>query len=73
MQNGLFITFVLSAWMRELGFRASVEPHLEAEMLAVQAGLGTLNAEGRFVTPQFGAKVYIADPICTDLPLTADG
>ena len=73
VQNGLFITFVLSAWIRELGFRASVEPHLEAETLAAQAGLGTLNAEGRLVTPQFGAKVYIADAICTDLPLAADG
>ena len=73
VQNGLFITFVLSAWIRELGFRASVEPHLEAATLAAQAGLGTLNAEGRFVTPQFGTKVYIADAICTDLSLTADG
>jgi hypothetical protein len=73
VQNGLFITFVLSAWIREMGFRASVESHLEAETLAVQAGLGTLNAEGRIVTPQFGAKVYIADAICTDLPLIADG
>jgi hypothetical protein len=73
VQNGLFITFVLSAWIRELGFRASVAPHLEAETLAAQAGLGTLNAAGRLVTPQFGAKVYIADVICTDLPLAVDG
>jgi len=73
VQNGLFITFVLSAWIRELGFRASVAPHLEAETLAAQAGLGTLNARGRLVTAQFGAKVYIADAICTDLPLAADG
>ena len=73
VQNGLFLTFVLSAWIRELGFRASVVPDMEAETLAAQAGLGTLNAEGRLVTPQFGAKVYIADAICTDLPLAADG
>jgi hypothetical protein len=73
VQNGLFITFVLSAWIRELGFRARVAPDMEAETLAAQAGLGTLNAEGRFVTPQFGAKVYIADAICTDLRLAADG
>jgi epoxyqueuosine reductase QueG len=46
---------------------------LEADTLAAQAGLGTLNAAGRLVTPQFGAKVYIADAICTDLPLAADG
>ena len=73
VQNGLFITFVLSAWIRELGFRASVVPHLEAATLAAQAGLGTLNAEGRLVTPQFGARVHIADAIGTDLPLAADG
>jgi hypothetical protein len=73
VQNGLFITFVLSAWIRELGFRASVASHLEAETLAAQAGLGTLDARGRLVTPQFGAKVYIADAICTDLPLAVDG
>lgn len=73
VQNGLFLTFVLSAWMRELGFRASAVPHLAADRLAAQAGLGQLNAEGRLVTPQFGAKVYVADAICTDLPLAADG
>ena len=73
VQNGLFLTFVLSAWIRELGFRASVVPDMGAETLAAQAGLGTLNAEGRFVTPQFGAQVYIADDICTDLPLAEDG
>jgi hypothetical protein len=73
VQNGLFITFVLSAWIRELGFRASVAPDMEAETLAARAGLGALNAEGRLVTPQFGAKVHVADAICTDLPLAADG
>jgi hypothetical protein len=73
VQNGLFITFVLSAWIRELGFRACVTPQLETATLAAQAGLGTLNAEGRIVTPQLGTKVYIADAICTDLPLAADG
>lgn len=73
VQNGLFITFVLSAWIRELGFRASVTPQLAADMLAARAGLGTLSSGGRLVTPQFGSKVYVADPICTDLPLAADG
>jgi epoxyqueuosine reductase QueG len=46
---------------------------MEAETLAAQAALGTLNAEGRLVTAQFGTRVYIADAICTDLPLAADG
>lgn len=73
VQNGLFLSFVLSAWIRELGFRADVVSQLAADRLAAQAGLGQLNAEGRLVTPQFGAKVYVADAICTDLPLAADG
>ena len=73
VQNGLFITFVLSAWIRELGFRAHVESPLEAEALAARAGIGRLEAEGRLVTLQFGDKVYVADAICTDLPLIADG
>jgi hypothetical protein len=73
VQNGLFITFVLSAWIRELGFRAYVASHLETAPLAVQAGLGRLDASGKLVTPQFGVKVYFANAICTDLPLAADG
>lgn len=73
VQNGLFLTFVLSAWIREMGFRASVVPDLASETLAAQAGLGTLNASGRLVTPQLGTGVYVADAICTDLPLATDG
>jgi hypothetical protein len=73
VQNGLFITFVLSAWIRELGFRAKVMREVNAEALAAQAGLGTLNGEGRLVTGKFGTGVYVADPIYTDLPLAADG
>ena len=73
VQNGLFISFVLSAWIRELGFRATAAPDPDAEKLAATAGLGTLNEQGRLVTPQFGAKVYVANVIRTDLPLAADG
>ena len=71
VQNGLFITFVLSAWIRELGFRATVVR--DADALAAKAGLGTLNGQGRLVTAKLGAKVYVADAIYTDLPLAADG
>jgi hypothetical protein len=73
VQNGLFITFVLSAWIRELGFRATAAPDPDAEKLAAAAGLGKLNKEGRLVTPQFGANVHVANVIRTDLPLAADG
>ena len=73
VQNGLFITFVLSAWIRELGFRATAAPDPEADKLAAAAGLGTLNAEGRLVTRQFGANVHVANVIRTDLPMAPDG
>jgi hypothetical protein len=55
VQNGLFITFVLSAWIRELGFRAKVAPETNGEKLAAVAGLGEINRDGRLVTPQYGA------------------
>jgi len=73
VQNGLFISFVLSAWIRELGFRATAAPDPNAEKLAAAAGLGTLNAEGRLVTEKFGANVHVANVIRTDLPLAPDG
>jgi hypothetical protein len=73
VQKGLFITFVLSAWIRELGFRATAVQDPNAEKLAVAAGLGTLNAEGRLVTPKFGTRVHVANVIRTDLPLAPDG
>ena len=73
VQNGLFISFVLSSWIRELGFRATAAPDPDAEKLAAAAGLGKLNKEGRLVTPQFGTNVHVANVIRTDLPLAADG
>jgi hypothetical protein len=73
VQNGLFITFVLSAWIRELGYRAIVVRDADTDALAARAGLGTLNGQGRLVTREFAADVYVADAIYTDLPLAADG
>jgi hypothetical protein len=73
VQNGLFITFVLSAWIRELGFRAKVAPEISGEKLAAAAGLGEINLDGRLVTPQYDADVHVADIILTDLPLAPDG
>jgi hypothetical protein len=73
VQNGLFISFVLSAWIRELGFRATAKREVDAEKLAAQAKLGTLNNAGRLVTPQFGINIHVANAIFTDLPLAADG
>ena len=72
VQNGLFITFVLSAWIRELGFRAIVVRDGGADALAARARLGTVNGQGRLVTREFAAGVYVADAIYTDLPLAVD-
>jgi len=73
VQNGLFVTFVLSAWIRELGFHAVSTRDARAEQLAARAGLGALGAEGELVTREFGAGVHVADVILTDLPLAPDG
>lgn len=72
VQNGLFVTFVLSAWIRELGFRATSTLDTCAESLAARAGLGTLDAAGRLVTRELGARVHVANVILTDLPLAPD-
>jgi len=72
IQNGLFVTFVLSAWIRELGFRATAAADPDAERLAAAAGLGTVNSDGRLVTKKFGTRVHVANVIRTDLPLNAD-
>jgi len=73
VQNGLFVTFVLSAWIRELGFRATAASDSNAERLAAAAGLGTVNSEGRLATQKYGTHVHVANVIRTDLPLIADG
>lgn len=73
VQRGLFISFVLSAWIRELGFRATAAPHPEAERLAATAGLGKLDSEGRLETRRYGRRVHVVDVIRTDLPLAPDG
>jgi len=62
---------VLSAWIRELGYRASMAPTLDGARLAVIAKLGTLDRAGRLVTRELGTRVHVADVIRTDLPLTA--
>ena len=69
VQNGLFVTFVLSAWIRELGFRASAAAALDAARLAAAAKLGTLDRTGKLVTAEYGERVHVADVIRTDLPL----
>ena len=73
VQRGLYVTFIVAAYIRELGIRATAKPEPEADRLAAAAGLGKLNQAGRLVAPKRGARVYVADMIRTDLPLAADG
>jgi hypothetical protein len=73
VQKGLFVSFVLGAWIRELGFRATAAADPDAEKLAAAAGLGRLDARGRLVSEKFGSNVHVANIIRTDLPLAPDG
>lgn len=70
--KGAFASFNLAAIIREWGFRATRAQHVDGARLAAAACLGNLDRGGRLVTPQFGAKVYVADVILTDLPLQPD-
>lgn len=70
--KGLFATFTVGAYIREMGYSADASD-TDRERLAVVAGLGTLDAEGRLVTRNFGTKIHVADVLMTDLPLEPDG
>ena len=70
--KGLFATYTLGAYIREMGYIAEAS-EMDRERLAETAGLGTLDGDGRLVTRQFGRNVYVADVLMTDLPLEPDG
>jgi hypothetical protein len=73
--KGLFATFTLAAYIRELGYRATrvFAEDSRAQRLAAAAGLGQLDADGRLMTRRFDRGVYVAEVIFTDLPLEPDG
>ena len=70
--KGLFATYTLGCFIRELGYRADSSEG-DRERLAVAAGLGTLTADGRLKTPKLGTNNYVAELVLTDLPLEPDG
>jgi len=70
--KGLFATFNLAAYIREMGYRANRSRTMDGEQLAAIAGLGTLNAEGRLESPRLRPRVYAAEVIVTELPLEPD-
>jgi hypothetical protein len=70
--KGLFATFTLGAYIRELGY-ATESSDVDQDRFATSAGLGVLDSDGRLVTRQFGRNVFVADVLYTDLPLEPDG
>jgi hypothetical protein len=73
VQNGQYVAFIVSAYIRELGYRATAKLDAPREQLAVAAGLGKLTSDGRLTVRKYGTRVHVADIIFTDLPLAADG
>jgi hypothetical protein len=74
VRNGRFATFTLAAYIREMGFHATNQLPADEQRLAAAAGLGTLDGEGRLVTPRGKPRVHVADEVIyTDLPLAPDG
>lgn len=72
IQSGMYVAFILSAWIREMGYQGTSKISVENEALAAKAGMGTLNLDGRVIHAQLG-PLAIADAILTDLPLESDG
>jgi hypothetical protein len=70
--KGLFATFNLAAYIREMGYRASRSKTMDAERLATIAGLGTMSSEGRLESPRLRPRVHAAEVIVTELPLEPD-
>ena len=68
LHESVSVNFSISAYIRELGYRATVRP-VDAVAVAVAAGLGTRSRDGRLITKEHGARVYVGDGVLTDLPL----
>jgi hypothetical protein len=74
IRNGRFVTFTLAAYIREMGYRATNQLPADEQRLAVAAGLGTLDADGRLLAPKGSPPIHVADEVIhTDLPLAPDG
>jgi len=74
VRNGRFITLTLASYIREMGYQATNQLPADEQRMAAAAGLGTLDATGRLVTPRGTPRVHVADEVIyTDLPLAPDG
>jgi hypothetical protein len=70
--KGLFATFNLAAYIREMGYRANRSKTMDGERLAAIAHLGTIGSDGRLESPRLRPCVYAAEVIVTELPLEPD-
>ena len=68
VHESVSVNFSVSAYIRELGYRATVCP-VDSLAVAVAAGLGTPGKDGHLVTKEHGSHVYVGDGVLTDLPL----
>ena len=62
------VAFSLAAYIRELGYEARVCP-VDSAKVAIDAGLGSRRADGRFVSKEHGPHVFVGDAVLTDLPV----
>jgi hypothetical protein len=65
------INFQLRSYIRQLGYKASLG-HPKSYSMAVAAGLGTVDGQGRFTTKRHGNRVWLEDVVLTELPLAVD-
>jgi hypothetical protein len=71
VQNGAVVNHHLRNYIRELGYRTSIGA-ADPLAVAVAAGMGTLDRNGRLITRMRRPYIYVADAILTDLPLSPD-
>jgi epoxyqueuosine reductase QueG len=71
IQRGAVLAFNLAAYIRELGYAASVR-HGDSTAVAVAAGLGNVNKHGRFIPTKHRGRVWLTDLVLTNLPLAPD-
>lgn len=71
LQKSAVVNFNVGAYIRELGFAATVSTACAHE-LAEAAGLGKLDERGRLVTSKYGNRVGVAGVVLTNLLLVPD-
>jgi reductive dehalogenase len=61
----------LEGYIRELGYTA-IRGVANPQGAALAAGVGELGRNGMVISERYGARIHLADPIMTDLPMVAD-